>query len=69
MDQISPQNNTSHHRSNTTRNKQDEERDKSEETHNMFKEKPWIVYLRTLRIPIVCQIHRKLFVMISEDSK
>lgn len=68
IDHISPQYSDTLDRSNTTRNRHSDEA-KDEETKNMFKEKPWIVYLRTLRIPIVCQIHRKLFVMISEETK
>ena len=34
-----------------------------------YREKPWIVYLGTLRIPIICPIHRKLFVMIQDAIK
>ena len=34
-----------------------------------YREKPWIVYLRTLRIPIICPIHRKLFIMIQDAIK
>jgi hypothetical protein len=33
------------------------------------KEKPWVVYLRTLRIPIICPLHRKLFLLISQLSQ
>ena len=34
-----------------------------------YREKPWIVYLRTLRIPIICPIHRKLFIMMQDALK
>jgi len=38
-------------------------------SEDSYKEKPWIVYLRTLRIPIICPIHRKLFIMIQSWAK
>ncbi len=31
-------------------------------------DKPWISYLRNLRIPMMCQLHRKITVAISESS-
>jgi len=31
-------------------------------------DKPWISYLRNLRIPMMCQLHRKITVSISENS-
>jgi hypothetical protein len=31
-------------------------------------DKPWISYLRNLRIPMMCQLHRKITLAISEDS-
>ena len=40
-----------------------------EDNRDSYREKPWIVYLRTLRIPIICPIHRKLFLMISDNFK
>jgi hypothetical protein len=43
--------------------------DKKLSKEDVPKEKPWVVYLRTLRIPIICPIHRKLFLLISEEFK
>lgn len=31
-------------------------------------DKPWISYLRNLRIPMMCQLHRKITLAISENS-
>lgn len=47
----------------------DRQKDKSPTNDQSYREKPWIVYLRTLRIPIICPIHRKLFIMIQEGLK
>jgi hypothetical protein len=38
-------------------------------TSPSFQEKPWLVYLKTLRIPIICPIHRKLFLLTSSSFK
>ena len=43
--------------------------EQDEDNKDSYREKPWIVYLKTLRIPIICPIHRKLFLMISENFK
>jgi hypothetical protein len=40
-----------------------------DDNKDSYREKPWIVYLKTLRIPIICPIHRKLFLMISDNFK
>jgi hypothetical protein len=31
-------------------------------------DKPWISYLRNLRIPMMCQLHRKITLAISDNS-
>lgn len=41
----------------------------NQENQDDSREKPWVVYLRTLRIPIICPIHRKLFLMISDNFR
>ena len=55
--------------SNQDSNNEMKQENNVESEKNPSQEKPWIVYLRTLRIPIIWPIHRKLFLMISDNFR
>ena len=53
-------------RKNSRSNKVKSTTDATKETDDKEIDKPWITYLRNLRIPMLCQLHRKITVTIAE---